>query len=404
MALSTIPGHAMSVDQFYDTVQIVTNTNKRDVSDLLDLWESRETPFLNYIKWGEESGGTQIEWIHEHQGRGYVITGEEITGTAVIEVTITTSDCGDARVAINQLMSGACLLGYSSDNATYHMYFMYSCTATSSTSGEISIASEISGTIDSGTKLYVIGNFTNEGSLPRRDTTNVREVITNNFSILREDFSITGSMAATDMYAVANETRHQIARKLIRMQKHREMACFFANGSQTGVTARTSTAGTIFNGILYFIDTYNDSNTVDSSTTTLTESTFNNHVAYLWEANCKPNVVVGNQLQIRKFTQWDRSRVRTEVNNRLGGFHVTKYLTEIGIELDLLPIPNFPLSALFTVDTSKIKLRAKRGRKLFTEKLGIVGDYTQFQMLSEFSLECRGGSINTMGGAFKALT
>jgi hypothetical protein len=110
---------------FYDTIQIVSNTNRRDVSSVLDLWVHRRTPFLNYIKWGPESGGTQIEWIAEHQGRGYVITGTEITSTAdTAVIDITSSDCGSAIDAANQLASGACMLGYSSDSATYAMFFV----------------------------------------------------------------------------------------------------------------------------------------------------------------------------------------------------------------------------------------------------------------------------------------
>jgi hypothetical protein len=407
----TVPYHAMTSALFYDTVQIVSNTNKRDVSDMLDLWVHERTPFLNYLSWGPESGGTQIEWIAEHQGRGYLITGTEITESALIEVAITTSDCGDARNAISQVCSGAALLGYSSDEATHVIFFMYSCTATASDAAEVSIASEVCATIDVGEKLYILGNWANEGSEPRRDTTAVREVITNNFGILREDFSITGSMEATDMYAVANETRHQLRMKMLRMQFYRERATLFMDATQAAQTARSATAGTMPNGLLYFITTYGTSgaastagNTYDKTSRSFTESLLNGMIANLWDAGCKPNVVIGSQTQIRKFTQWDASRVRTTNASHLGGFHVTKYLSEVGFEVDLVPMPDFPTPYVFVLDTNKVKLRAKKGRKLFTEKLGKVGDYTQYQMLSEYSVEVKGGTIGTMGGAFGALT
>jgi hypothetical protein len=294
------------------------------------------------------------------------------------------------------------------------MFFVVDATGTSSSSGTVSLLGidiATTQTIDSGEKLYLIGNFVNEGSIPLRDRTKVRAQITNNFAILREDFSITGSMAATDMHAVANETRHQLAMRTLAMQKQREMSVLFADNNHTGNTARTATAFTIFDGALSFMRQYNTAGTAstagvlyDKTTTTLNESLFNSMVSNLWEAGGTPNVVVGSQTQIRKFTAWDRARVRTEVAANLGGFHVTKYLTDTGFELDLLPMPDFPVWFLGIIDTNKLKLRAKKGRKMFTEKLGLNGDFVQYQLLSEFSLEARGATQQTMGAAFASLT
>ena len=56
-----------------DTIaDIGTTTNRRDVSELLDLWAHKSTPFLNRLSWGAESGGLNIEWITEHLGFGYI--------------------------------------------------------------------------------------------------------------------------------------------------------------------------------------------------------------------------------------------------------------------------------------------------------------------------------------------
>jgi hypothetical protein len=78
-------------------------------------------------------------------------------------------------------------------------------------------------------------------------------------------------------------------------------------------------------------------------------------------------------------------------------------MTDIGIEVDLLPMRKVPANLAFVLDTSKIVLRAKKGRKLIVEKLGKTGDYEMWQMLSEFSLEFRG--YNTLQhGLFTALT
>jgi hypothetical protein len=294
-----------------------------------------------------------------------------------------------------QITDGAILMGFSSADTTHSIMFVNSTSLT----GDIEIEMSPCASIDIGEKLYIIGNFANEGSIAGKDITQQRTAVTNNFAILREDVRITGSMAATDFYAVGDVTRHAIQMRLKKMQKFREMSCFFAR-----TLTRSATLAGMFNGIDAFINTYNDSGTVDSTTTTLTESDFNSTVANLWDAGCIPNAVFGSAKQIRKFTAWDRSRVRIKQSDTSGGLHITSYMTDIGVPLDVVPMQNFPVSFLFILDTEKIQLRAKKGRKLLIEKIGKRADADEYQLISEYSLQCQGGTINTMGGGYRMLS
>jgi hypothetical protein len=85
------------------------------------------------------------------------------------------------------------------------------------------------------------------------------------------------------------------------------------------------------------------------------------------------------------------------VNDTVGGGHITSYLTEAGIEVDLIPMGNVPDNLLFVVDPGRIKLRAKSGRKALFEKLGKMGDTDDWQILSEFSLEMKGYNMGQHG-------
>ena len=53
------------------------------------------------------------------------------------------------------------------------------------------------------------------------------------------------------------------------------------------------------------------------------------------------------------------------------------------------------------LDSDKIKPRAKKGRKLFVEKLGKDGDRTRYQMISEWSLEMKGYDTGQHGAFLK---
>jgi len=387
-----------TADNRLDTVDITTGTDKRDVSEMLDVWVHRKTPFLNYIKWGPDtSAATTIEWIREHLGYGFVTLGAELTGSAgtVANVIAGTADIGGPTNAMRQLNEGAVMMGWSSEQATHALIMINSISLT----GELNFDTILEGTMDVGTKLYLLGNFANEGSEPRQDRSRDRIVMTNTLTILRKDVQITGSMATTDMHALPEgETRHQMRLRLLEMQKEREMTCFFSKQVD-----RSATAAGLMNGVYYYL-LAESGNHLDSTTTALTESAFNTIIAACWDNGCIPNAVFGSATQIRKYTDWDRARVRTTPRSGLGGFHVTSYLTDVGIEVDLVPIQHFPEKFLFPLDTTKLTLRAKKGRKLIIEKLGKKGDYNQYQMISEFSMKAEGAGNCELGGYFSALT
>ena len=90
-----------------------------------------------------------------------------------------------------------------------------------------------------------------------------------------------------------------------------------------------------------------------------------------------------------KFTRWDKNRIRTTYREGLGGGYINHYLTEAGIEIELVPMANVPTNLMFIVDPKQIRMRAKKGRKGIMEKLGKMGDFDRWQIISEFSMEMR---------------
>ena len=390
--------HAISTGLYAATTGITASTDKRDVSEMLDLWAHTDTPFLNRISWGPDSGGMSIEWLSEHLSWGYI---ENAAGVGCASVSwaggsfypgsTATSICASLKYSLN---CGAMLYAWNSTNAADVLMVVESIGGSDS----IVIVWVLTSSLEASQKLYILGELANEGSVAREDTSRPRTLLSNKFSILRKDIRVTGSMEASDMHAVPEgEVRHQLRLRLLEMQRDREMHLLFSS-TQT----RTTTLASSMNGVLGYLRGQSGSH-IDKTTTSLTETAFNNLVAACWDNRGNPDIVVGSHDQIRKFTGWDRARVRVEQSDKIGGFHVTKYLTDIGIEVDLIPMRKFPLNTLFVLDSSKIKLRAKKGRKLFVEKLGIRGDMKEYQVISEFSSEVRGYNLG-YHGYFGALT
>ena len=391
--------HAFT-EGYRDTVATAADSAgaaRRDVSEMLDLWAHKDTPFMNRISWGPDSGGLGIEWLSEHLQWGYV---ENAAGVGSASATwvggyffpgTTTSISASLHYSLN---CGAMLYAWNSTNSEDVMMVVESIGATDS----ICIVWVLTSSLEAAQKLYILGELANEGSAQREDTSRPRTVLSNAFSILRKDIRITGSQAATDYHAVPEgELRHQLRLRLLEMQRDREMHLLFSSGQTRSATV----AGSMY-GVLGHLRGQSGSH-IDVTTTSLTETAFNNLVAAVWDNRGNPDIVVGSHDQIRKFTGWDRARVRVEQDDKVGGFHVTKYLTDIGIEVDLIPMRKFPINTLFVLDSSKIKLRAKKGRKLFVEKLGVTGDRVDYQVISEFSCETRGYNLG-WHGYFGALT
>ena len=372
------------ISDAYSTLTPTALTMKRDVSDLLDLWAHRDTPFLNRIKWGSGSGGLSREWLSEHLGFGYIQTSGAIASNGTSFVPTTSGTGLTTAEVIKQVGIGTLLYAHvTGDDASGRWM---SVTSVSTDAIDFSELVNTSAAIAASAKIYIVGHFVNEGSDPFPDTSRTRAILTNNFTILRKDIKITGSQAATDMYAVGNEPTHQMAMRLLEMQFERERSLLYSY-------TETRAAGTpgLMNGVAgYFRANSITGDHVDSSTTALTESAFNDVVAACWENGGTPNVFVGNVKQMRLFTDWDDSKIRTRPNARLGGHWITSYLCDTGIEIDLVPLRHAPMNYGFVLDTNLISLIPKQGRKLIIEKAAAAArDYDLWMLLSEYTMELR---------------
>lgn len=382
------------------TTDIVSNTNRRDVSDMLDLLAISETPFINRIGWGPESGGTMIEWISEDLGPGYVQAGS-VKASAGASLQISTVEGMTTAQAAAQIMTGTVLYHYNSTDGEHSLMLVVSV----GSDGELEVETlstaitfSVAASTIAGDNLYIIGAVANESSLPRTGNWRTRVLNSNGFTILRQDVQISGSMAATDMYAINSEEQHQILMRLKEMQREREKSALYS----VKVTPRAVAEASLMHGALGFLYSQGGAN-IDTTTTALTETAVNTVVSAAWESGASNLTWFSDITQASKFTQWDKNRIRTSVTESKGGGYINYYLCECGIELEIVPMRKVPKNIAFIIDTSKCKLRAKKGRKAIMEKLGKAGDFEDWQILSEFSLEMKGANLH-QHGLFTKLT
>jgi len=386
--------------QFQDTLGIVSLTDKRDVSDVLDLLAVMDTPFINDIGWGPESGATSIEWITEDLGTGY-IKAVSVVGSAGVSIKVASVENLTSTEALKQVVAGTVMYHYSSTDGEHNIIAVTGVeTATGTVTFEVlCCVGELTDktSIATADKIWILGAAAGEGSLPRVGTPRARAVASNTMMILRQDVQISGSMKSTDMYAIGREDQHQILMRLKEMQRQREKFTLYGD-----TIARTSTVAGLMKGVFGYLGGTSGDN-IDTSTTTLTETAVNAVVGGCWENGSTNLTFYSSKEQCAKFTQWDKNRIRMAPRDGRGGGFITKYMTEHGVEINIQPMRRVPKNFAFVIDSSKCRLRAKKGRKAIMERLGKMGDMDDWQILSEFSFEMRGYS-NGQHGLFTKLS
>lgn len=376
------------------TTDIVSNTDRRDVSEVLDLLALADTPFINRIGWGPESGATSIEWISEDLGPGFVLAGS-VKASAGTSLQISTVEGLTTAQAARQLQTGTLLYHYSSTDGEHSLMLLVSVGTDGECEIEVlstSITWSVNTSTIAGDKMYILGAAANEGSLPRTGNWRSRVVNSNGYTILRQDVQVSGSEAATDFYAIGKEDQHQIMMRMKELQREREKSALYS----VQVTPRSTTEASFMHGALGFLAGKSGSH-IDTTTTSLTETKVNDVIRACWEAGSENLTFFGAAAQTSKFTQWDKNRIRMQPRDGRGGGFVTMYMSEIGVEVELVPMRNVPTNIAFLIDTTKCQLRAKKGRKGFMEKLGKAGDFDDWQILSEFSLEMKGFDLRQHG-------
>jgi hypothetical protein len=379
------------------TYDYTTNTNVRDVSDVLDALYLADTPLVNRIGWGANCTNKVIEWITDDIGKGYIILSNGVDmASDASSFVCGTSGVGAVSLALRQIHTGT-ILKYNGNSDKSKGYLVVEDLSLGGGSVVVDFLSGTSVLVSDAATLFIVGSPVNEGSEPRNDTTRGRAIASNKTQIFRQDVRMTGTRMATQMYAVANELQKQISLRAKEYWRELERTVILGI-KDSGSTTETQLMGGIYN----FLKDESGSH-IDTSTTTLTETAINDLCKAIWDNGGAPTTIVMGSKQARVIPTIDRARVRVEQDSKMAGFYVNKYLTDLGVTLDMLISRWVPDNFTFILEIDKLKLRPMAGRKYNLEKLGKKGDYVEYQLISELSLEFKGYN-HGIHGMFTALT
>ena len=396
MAVSWAITPPAGVESSYD---YTANTDVRDVSDVLDAVYVADTPLVNKIGFGSAAMNNPIEWVTDSIGYGYIIVsnGGAIASDASSFVCGTTG-LGAISTALRQIHTGTVLkANKNSDKSLGYMVVEdLSLGGGSVVFAFLSGTTDTSGISDAAT-LFIVGSPVNEGSEPRQDTTRGRALCSNYMQIFRQDIRMTGTRQAIQMYAVKNELKKQITLRTMEYKREVERSAILGR-KEAGSATETPLMG----GVYDFLRGQSGSH-IDTTTTSLTESALNDLCKAIYDKGGMPDTLLLGAKQAQVIPTFEKSKLRLEQDSRITGWYVTKYLTDLGVTLDILISRWVPDNFAFVLSASSIKLIPLRGRKFILDKLGRKGDYVEWQLISEVSMEFRGYNLG-QHGQFSALT
>ena len=379
------------------TLDYTSSTDVRDVSSMLDAVYISDTPLVNRVGWGSAIKNKTHEWLTDSIGYGYVILSN--AGTVASDASgavFGTSNIGVQSTALRQIRTGT-VLKYNNQSIARGYYVVKDFSYTGSVVWAGISGTSVSATVTDAMTFFIVGNAVKEGSTPRRDATRPRQICSNLTQIFREDIRMTGTRQAIEMYAVGNELRKQIGLRTQEYKRQVERSLILGY-KHAGDAAETQMMG----GIYDFLRGQSGSH-IDTTTTTLTETKINDVAQAIFDKGGEPNTLLLGPKQARVIPTLERARVRVTQDSRVAGFYVTKYMTDLGVEMSILISRWVPKEFTFVLDGAKIKLMPLRGRKFNLSKLGKKGDYVEWELISEITMEMTGYTLG-QHGMFNALS
>lgn len=241
-------------------------------------------------------------------------------------------------------------------------------------------------TLESGTAS---GGSNVEGALAVQRSLDARTRAANWTQITSYTFGISGTQEATSQYGVESDYAYQLekAMKIVKIQQ--EQILFNSTTSTGGMGSVCATGARALRGLISCLTT--NVQTGSAGSCALTETLFNNLLQTIFEGgNGYPDICFCNGYNRRRISAFQTSNVR---NLEMGAEGILRntimvYMSDFGdisIVLDRWIGGGNDKGAAPVIQMDKFKIAYLR--KPFVNKLGVVGDSTDAQVITEYTME-----------------
>src|SRR3990167_5102703 len=370
MALASYSGWAS-----YDA----PNAAHLDLSDELSAVLLADTFMLGRIPVGGVATNVDHYWVEETLN-GLTLTLNESAELTAADTTLTIVASSAPRV-------GDLLM----DEAIGKQEVMQVTTVTNTTTltvvrgvGDSAVAAQ---THDAAAVLRIIASPVQEGHADVADRTVARTRVHNVCQIFKKEIEISGTQQAIRLAGVPDEFNHQVAMRLLQLRRELGMSTLQSVKITSSGAGGSDSVYRSMNGIRNFTRANSGQNLTTSEA--LDEGVVNKLYRLIYSQGGEGNFAVGAADQLTKFSEMYKDKVRLAPSEKQRGVFVTKFLTDLGVELDLV-IDRWCLPGdLIIGDQSRLRLVPLQGRALQSTPLAKTGDAMRGMIVGEYTLEVR---------------
>lgn len=352
------------------------NSAHLDLSDVLSAVLLADVNFLGRIGTGPAMTEIDLYWNEDALNATYFTVA---------------SDCasGDATIVATATQANAVPIGSLLIDETAGKQEVMQVTSVSTVTLSINRAVGDSGPAAeahaAGARIRIMSKPKQENSKTILDRSVARPRKHNIAQIFQYTYEISRTMMKINLAGVPNEVQHQISMRTLELRRELAMHNYAGVKITAGGAGGSDTVVRSYNGVREFIRANSDM--LDTTSTALSPTVVNALYRKIYDKGGDANLIVGTADQVTKFSAMYEDKVRYSPSDRVRGAYVTKYLTDLGVELDLL-VDRWCLKGdLMVLDAGRVKQRWLD--PFHAEPLGKIGDGMVGQIVGEGSLEFR---------------
>jgi uncharacterized protein YaaQ len=364
MALASFAGLAN-----YDMVGV-----REDLSDVVSEILLGDQSLLARIGIGGEATNVKHEWLERSLN---AITVADSGGALTSGATTLTVVTGQGtRLRIGTLLRDTAqgkteviqVTAISSDTITIVRGY-------GSTTGEAHAASAT---------FRIIGRPKQSGEDVSVDRSTVRTRRNNYCQIFEDAVIIAGDAEAVLKAGVPSEVALQAADRMIELMRELD------NSIIMGVVNEAAPSDTVYRsmgGVIEFLTLANgNSNSTNEATS---EQVINDMYRQAYNDGGNPNLLVVNQSQMKVISTFNADKIRIAPGVNMAGVFVTKFMTDLGQELDILLDRWMPDDTAVLLDTSRLMVVPLTSRSFGMKVIAPTGDAEKRQILGDYTIEIR---------------
>lgn len=353
------------------------NAQHLDLSDVLSAVLLADVNFLGRIGTGEALTQVDFYWNEDSLNATYITLGADLAASGTTGVSVTVDSTTGVPV-------GALIV----DEAPGKSEVMQVTAVTNSTTLEVTRAAGDSAPVvethTSGARLRIISKPKQENDKNVNDRTKARPRKHNVAQIFKYEVEISRTMMKVNLAGVPNEYQHQLEMRTLELRRELAMHNYAGVKITNGGANGSDSVIRSYDGVKNLVRLGGN---VDSTSTALTPDVVNGLYRKIYDKGGEADLIIGTADQITKFSSMYEDKVRYAPSDRVRGAYVTKFLTSLGVELDLLVDRWCNAGDLLMVDSKRIKQRWLD--PFHAEPLSKVSDGMRGQVVGEGSLEFR---------------